>query len=59
MPFELLERRSGPPLLWDEILDVLADLDATLYPQTELANQLYAEMPRTGEAPEDASSRTQ
>ena len=25
VPFELLERRSGPPLLWDEVLDVLAD----------------------------------
>jgi len=59
VPFELLERRSGPPLLWDEVLDVLADLDATLYPQAELANQLYAPMPRTGDAPEDASSRTQ
>jgi len=59
VPFELLERRSGPPLLWDEVLDVLADLDATLYPQAELANRLYAPTPRTGDAPEDASSRTQ
>ena len=58
VPFELLERRSGPPLLWDEILDVLADLDATLYPQAELANGLYAPMPGPGDAPEDASSRT-
>src|SRR5713226_3471086 len=23
VPFELLERRSGPPLLWDEVLDML------------------------------------
>ena len=45
--------------LWDEVLDVLADLDATLYPQAELANRLYAPTPRTGDAPEDASSRTQ
>ena len=59
VPFELLERRSGPPLLWDEILDVLADLDATLYPQAELANQRHAGMPGTGDAPEDASSCTQ
>ena len=59
VPFELLERRSGPPLLWDEVLDMLADLDATLYPQAELANQRYAGMPRTGDAPEDAPTRTQ
>jgi hypothetical protein len=37
---------------------MLADLDATLYPQAELANQLYAAMPRPDDAPEDASSRT-
>ena len=59
VPFELLERRSGPPLLWDEVLDMLADLDATLYPQAQITNQLAAGTPRPGDAPEDASSRTQ
>ena len=59
VPCELLERRSGPPLLWDEALDMLADLDATLYPQTELANQLYAPMPRPGASGSVASSTAQ
>jgi hypothetical protein len=59
VPFELLERRSGPPLLWDEVLDMLADLDGTLYPQAELANHPSTAMPMAGEAPEDAPSRTQ
>ena len=59
VPFELLERRSGPPLLWDAILDVLAALDRTQFPQTELADELYAGIPRVAEPSEDASSRTQ
>jgi hypothetical protein len=59
VPFELLERRSGPPLLWDEILDVLAALDGTDFPQAELAGQSYAAMPGAAEPSEDASSRTQ
>jgi hypothetical protein len=59
VPFELLERRSGPPLLWDEILDVLAALDGTEFPQAELADQFFAGMPRVAEASEDVASRTQ
>jgi hypothetical protein len=58
VPFELLERRSGPALLWDEILDMLADLDGTPYPQAELA-QFHAGMPKVAGPSEDASSRTQ
>ncbi|MEA2566782.1 MAG: hypothetical protein QOD49_1959, partial [Actinomycetota bacterium] len=52
-------RRSGPPLLWDEILDVLAALDGTEFPQAELADQFFAGMPRVAEASEDVASRTQ
>ena len=59
VPFELLERRSGPALLWDEILDVLAALDATEFPQAELVDAFYAGAPRVAESSEDASSRTQ
>jgi hypothetical protein len=59
VPFELLERRSGPPLLWDEILDVLAALDGTEFPQAELADQFFAGMPRVAEPSEDVSSHTQ
>ncbi len=40
VPFELLERRSGPPLLWDEVLDMLAGLDTTPFPQVELIDRL-------------------
>ncbi len=40
VPFELLERRSGPPLLWDEVLDMLAGLDTTPFPQMELIDRL-------------------
>jgi len=36
VPFELLEKRSGPPLLWDEILDLLSELESAPYPQAEL-----------------------
>ena len=53
VPFELLERRSGPPLLWDEVLDVLAALERTAFPQAELADQFYAAMPRVAEPSED------
>src|ERR1700730_5085128 len=59
VPFELLERRSGPALLWDEILDVLAALDRTQFPQAELADEFYAGTPRIAEPSEDASSRSQ
>lgn len=38
VPFELLERRTGPSLLWDEVLDMLAGLDATQFPQDELVH---------------------
>lgn len=36
VPFELLEQRSGPPLLWDEILDLLSELESAACPQAEL-----------------------
>lgn len=36
VPFELLERRVGPALRWDEVLDLLAGLHATEFPQAEL-----------------------
>lgn len=36
VPFELLERRSGPPLRWDEVLDMLAGLEASPFPQAEI-----------------------
>src|SRR5260370_25555171 len=39
VPFELLERRTGSPLLWDEILDLLVTLDATHVPQAELVDE--------------------
>ena len=48
-----VERRSGPPLLWDEVLDVLAALERTEFPQAELADQFYAAMPRVAEPSED------
>jgi hypothetical protein len=59
VPFELLERRSGPALLWDEILDMLAALEQTEFPQAELADQFYAAMPRVAGPSEDAPSSTQ
>jgi hypothetical protein len=59
VPFELLERRSGPPLLWDELLDILADLDLTEFPHAGLVDQFYSGMPMIDEPSEDASSRTQ
>jgi hypothetical protein len=40
VPFELLERRSGPALGWDELLDLLAALDATPCPQAEILTPL-------------------
>lgn len=42
VPFELLERRTGPPLLWDEILDLLCELEASAYPQAELLGTGFA-----------------
>jgi hypothetical protein len=56
VPFELLERRSGPPLLWDELLDVLTALDSTPYPHAELVEEFYAAAPRASEAQQDTSS---
>lgn len=42
VPFELLERRTGPALRWDEVLDLLAALDASAYPQVEIFNMANA-----------------
>ena len=36
-PFELTEKRSGPPITPDELLDLHAALEAMCCPQTELA----------------------
>lgn len=41
VPFELLERRSGPALDWDELLDLLAALDAASCPQAEISDALH------------------
>lgn len=59
VPFELLERRTGSPLLWDEILDLLATLDATNVPQAELVDEYDVARPRATErAVNDAPSHT-
>ncbi|HEU5001889.1 MAG TPA: hypothetical protein VFW71_03800 [Actinomycetota bacterium] len=42
VPFELLERRNGPPLLWDEILDLLSELESSACPQAELLGTRWA-----------------
>lgn len=41
VPLELLERRSGPALDWDELLDLLAALDAASCPQAEIFDALH------------------
>lgn len=41
VPFELLERRSGAALGWDELLDLLAALDSTTCPQAEIFDALH------------------
>jgi len=58
VPFELLERRSGPPLRWDEILDLLGGLDATPFPQAELVDTFYSALPLKDAAP-DRTGRAQ
>ncbi|HLJ08588.1 MAG TPA: hypothetical protein VKX24_08620 [Acidimicrobiia bacterium] len=40
VPFELLERRSGPALDWDQLLDLLAALDSSACPQAEIFDAL-------------------
>jgi hypothetical protein len=40
VPFELLERRGGPALSWDELIDLLAALAATPCPQAEIFSPL-------------------
>jgi hypothetical protein len=37
LPFELLETHSGPPVSWDEVLDLHFELEAQAFPQKELA----------------------
>lgn len=37
VPFELLEARDGAALTWDDLLDLHLELEATSYPQAELA----------------------
>lgn len=60
VPFELLERRTGSPLLWDEILDLLATLDSTNCPQAELVDAFGVTHPKVAEpATKDAPSRSQ
>lgn len=36
VPFELLEPHRGPPLTWDDLLDLHLELSATRWPQDEL-----------------------
>lgn len=59
VPFELLERRSGPPLLWDEVLDMLAGLAASLFPQAELIDENHVWVPRAKPNSSETRSRTQ
>jgi hypothetical protein len=37
LPFELLEGHSGPPVSWDEVLDLHISLEDEAFPQQELA----------------------
>lgn len=37
LPFELLERHSGPAVSWDEVLDLHFELEGQPFPQQELA----------------------
>ena len=37
MPFELLESHSGPPVSWDDVLDLHITLEDEAFPQQELA----------------------
>lgn len=37
LPFELLEAHSGPPVSWDEVLDLHIKLEDQAFPQQELA----------------------
>ena len=59
VPFELLERRSGPALLWDEVLDLLMGLETTAFPQAELVDELGVPRSRANEASTDTSSQLQ
>lgn len=36
VPWELLEDRSGPPLSWDDLLDLRLSIERTCCPQAEL-----------------------
>ena len=36
LPFELLEDHSGPPVSWDEVLDLHVTLEREAFPQQEL-----------------------
>lgn len=38
IPFELLEERSGPPVSWDDVLDLRLALAGTRHPQVELTD---------------------
>lgn len=37
LPFELLEAHPGPPISWDEVLDLHITLEDHAFPQRELA----------------------
>ena len=47
VPFELLERRSGPALRWEEVLDLVVSLHEAEFPQAELIDAMGRFQPRT------------
>ena len=42
LPYELLERHSGPVVSWDEILEAHLQLEEQTFPQTELTRRRAA-----------------